>query len=895
VFTSLASAAEKPAATYRLAPAGLSIAWGEGRAEVTLKEAPPFSVSWRAGLKDGILEIREAVVRSAGGSLTVHGTLDLAAPRCFQVAGTLAGFDPAAFGDYPPARVNASFSVSGRLSPQPRAEIRFAIGDSRFRRQPLSGRGVLSLSAGHIRDSDVVLRLARNTLEVKGSLGVPGDRLAFRLDAGNLAVIAPELAGRISATGTLAGDYAALSGAVELEAENLRWGKDYRVAGLRASGRLEQGLDGLLALDASAKDIVTPRIRLDQARVAARGSRTEHNLRLVAKNPDIDLEGRFVGGWRDEVGWSGQVLSLVNRGRYPLALRAPARLEAGPGRFLLAAARIDLAGAAVTVHETSCQAGRITSRGEFKGLPATYLQKITEQPVGVKTDLRLGGEWRIDAHDMINGRLRLWREQGDIILPTVPQTALALNRLVLDVEAVDNALRGRLAAAGTTLGSLGAEARSRLSRRDGAWGIAGDAPLQATADLDLQSVAWLVPLLDKTVALTLDGALKAQVRAGGSLARPRLAGTLSGEGFRLELPGQGIHFRDGRFLAELQDEAVLLRDLSLRGGEGKVTGQGRLALRAGVPDMQVTLIADRLEVLSRPDRHLILSGTGTISMAEKKVRISAKLKADRGVIELSGDDAPSPSEDVVVLGREEKAARKALPYTVQLELDLGERFFLRGQGLDVQLGGAVKLVSMDGALPRSAGSIYVVNGAYSAYGQRLEIDRGILNFQGPVDNPGLNIVALRKNQEVEAGVAITGTAQNPRVTLVSNPNVPASEKLSWLVLGHGVEGSSGQEFSVLQAAAGALLAAGDSVTLQQHIAHAAGLEEVSLKGGGTLESTVLTLGKRLSSRAYLSYEHSLSGADTLVKVNYTLTKRLSVRAQAGTTPALDLFYSFSFD
>jgi translocation and assembly module TamB len=228
-------------------------------------------------------------------------------------------------------------------------------------------------------------------------------------------------------------------------------------------------------------------------------------------------------------------------------------------------------------------------------------------------------------------------------------------------------------------------------------------------------------------------------------------------------------------------------------------------------------------------------------------------------------------------------------------MDLGERFFLRGRGLDVQLGGAVKLVSMDGALPRSVGSIHVVKGSYSAYGQRLEIDRGILNFQGPVDNPGLNILALRKNQEVEAGVAITGTAQNPRVTLVSNPNVPASEKLSWLVLGHGIECSSGQDFSVLQAAAGALLAAGDSVTLQQHIAHAAGLEEVSLKGGGTLESTVLTLGKRLSSRAYLSYEHSLSGADTLVKINYTLGKHLSVRAQAGTTPALDLFYSLSFN
>jgi translocation and assembly module TamB len=164
-----------------------------------------------------------------------------------------------------------------------------------------------------------------------------------------------------------------------------------------------------------------------------------------------------------------------------------------------------------------------------------------------------------------------------------------------------------------------------------------------------------------------------------------------------------------------------------------------------------------------------------------------------------------------------------------------------------------------------------------------------------VDNPSLNIVALRKDQTVEAGVAVTGTAQSPSVKLVSNPTVPDNEKLSWLVLGHGVEDSSSKEFNALQVAAGALLSAGDSVTLQQSIAHAAGLEDLSLKGAGGLENTVLSLGKRLSSRAYLSFDQGLSSANTLVKINYTLSKRLSVRAQAGATPAVDLFYTFSFD
>ena len=843
------------------------------------------------------LEIKEAVARSAGGSLSLFGTLALVQPRRFQVAGALDGFEPAAFGDYPPARVNASFTGTGRLAPEPEAALRFAIADSHFRRQPLSGQGGLNLSAQRIWDSDVGLRLGRNRLQAKGSLGAPGDQLAFHLDAYNLAVLDPDLAGRVNASGTLEGRIVAPSGAFDLKAEALRWQKDYRVASLRASGRLEQGLDGLLAMDASARDVITPQIKLEQASLLAKGTRTQHALQLTAKNPDFDLEGSLSGGWHDDDGWSGQLLSLVNRGRHPLALKAPARLEAAPEHFRLAGALFDFAGGSLKVQEVAYKAGQIASQGEFKGLPVKYLQQFAAQSAELESDLRLGGEWRLNVLDTVNGRIALWREGGDITLPSVAQIALGLNRLTLDIEAVDNRIAAKLEAGGTHLGTLKAEAQSLLSRRDGAWGIAGDAGLQAAADLAAPSLAWAAPLIDKTGALTLDGALQAQVRGSGSFGQPKLSGSLAGERFQMDLPEQGMQFRDGRFLAELQDQALVLKDLSLRGGQGSLTGQGRLALKGGAPDMQVALKADKLEVLSRPDRHLILSGTGEASVVENKVQVVAKLKAERGLIELPKGDTPSPSADVVVLGREEQAAKKGLPYAVRLDLDLdlGERFFLKGRGLDAQLGGAVKLASVNGSLPRASGSIRVVKGTYSAYGQRLDIERGILNFQGPVDNPGLNIVALRKNQDVEAGVALSGSAQAPRVKLVSNPTLPDSEKLSWLVLGHGVEGSSGQDFSALQAAAGALLAAGESVTLQQRIARAAGLEEVGLKGAGTLESTVLTLGKRLSSKAYLSYEQGLVGSEALVKINYTLSKRLSVRAQAGTTPAVDLFYTFSFD
>lgn len=856
------------------------------------------------------LHIKEAVLTSGAGSLTLHGNLGLNGSQSFDLTGALSGFDPAAFGDYPAARINASFDAHGRLAPAPEAQLSFAVADSHFRRQPLAGQGHLRLAEGRLWDSDASVRLGDNQLTLAGAFGRPGDRLKWRLQARQPAILHGDLSGRLEADGEVTGSLAVPAGWANVEAADLGWGRDYRLARLTAEARLEQGLSGELILDADLAGLRLPGAGLDVASLRAHGRRDRHTLTLAAGNADLDLAAELTGTLTEQAGrpaWSGQLRRFANRGRFPVGLLAPAGLELGGWGLRLENARVTALDGVFDVAEASYQAGAFASRGTFKDLAAAGLGRWPGWPQEVGGDLVLDGSWRIDAGERVDGRLLLARRQGDLVLsvPGQPATALGLKALQISAEAAGNRLQATLEADGAVLGQLRIRGETRLSRRDGAWGLAGDAPLQASAELALRSLAWAAPIVDPSGATLLDGSLTARVQADGSLAAPRLGGSLAGEGLRLALPEQGLDLRDGDFQAELRQEQgqdiLELTRLRLRGGEGSLSGQGRLALRNGQPEMapelRLALKAERLTVASRPDRLLILSGDGNLGLSGRQLRLDARLKADRGVVELAGDDAPVLSDDVVVLGREQATPAKGLPYAVSLDLDLnlGDRFFLKGWGLDAQLGGAVRIAGRQGAPLRANGSIRVVKGAYSAYGQKLDLERGILNFQGPPDNPGLNIVALRRNQAVEAGVAITGTARAPVVKLVSNPSVPDGEKLSWLVLGRGLADAGGGEFDALQLAAGALLGAGESVTLQQRIAHAAGLEEVSLKGAGSLETAVLTLGKRLSSRAYLSYEQGLAGTAALVKINYTLTERLSLRAQAGTTPALDLFYTFGFD
>jgi translocation and assembly module TamB len=136
----------------------------------------------------------------------------------------------------------------------------------------------------------------------------------------------------------------------------------------------------------------------------------------------------------------------------------------------------------------------------------------------------------------------------------------------------------------------------------------------------------------------------------------------------------------------------------------------------------------------------------------------------------------------------------------------------------------------------------------------------------------------------------------PRVQLVSQPPVPEAERLSWLVLGHAPAAANQADLALLQAAAGALLPRGRSAPINQRIANALRLDEVTLRGGSGLNDRVVAFGKRLSDRLYVTYEQGLgAAAANLVKLDFSLTDRLSARAETGTASGIGLFYRFSWD
>jgi translocation and assembly module TamB len=226
---------------------------------------------------------------------------------------------------------------------------------------------------------------------------------------------------------------------------------------------------------------------------------------------------------------------------------------------------------------------------------------------------------------------------------------------------------------------------------------------------------------------------------------------------------------------------------------------------------------------------------------------------------------------------------------VALDVDLGQKLRVRGRGLDTLLAGRLRVTAPGGRLAVT-GTVNTERGTYAAYGQKLEIERGLLAFSGPADNPRLDVLALRPNLDIEVGVAITGTAQAPRVRLHSNPELSDTDKLSWLVLGRDPAGLGRADTALLQRAAVALLS-GEGEAPTDALIRNLGLDEVSVRqSDDAARETIVTVGKQLGRRWYVGYERGVNATVGTWQLIYRIAQRFTLRAQSGGENALDLIW-----
>lgn len=523
-----------------------------------------------------------------------------------------------------------------------------------------------------------------------------------------------------------------------------------------------------------------------------------------------------------------------------------------------------------------------------------------------------------------------------------PSTPAGLRRAELSLDAQGDAVKAQLVWDSERAGQLNAEASTRVQQRAGGWQWASDAPLAGRVKAALPNLGVWSMLAPP--GWRIAGTLDADATLSGQRAAPRWNGTLGADKLALRAQVEGLDLRDGKLRATLSGDRLELTEFTLHGGPGsktRIAGQsGNLSTRASeaasdggtlsasgtvswgtaTPTasgirmaMEARLRALRL--LVRTDRQVTVSGALQARLEAGQITVRGDLKTDRGVIILPDETAPSLGSDVVVrsAAKEREAAKaaqaareEARPATVQtarppdiaVSFDMGDDFAVQGRGITTRLAGKLDIRSASmGTPPRITGEIKTVKGQYRAYGQQLDVETGLARFNGPFDNPALDILAIRPNITQRAGVQITGSAQSPRVRLYSEPVLSDAETLSWVVLGRA-SASGGGEALLMQQAALALMSGIGKGGTGSGMASRFGLDEIGFKGpssGGDFKDSAVTFGKRLSKDFYLTYERSLSGTLGSLYIFYDLTQRLTLRGQAGSKSGIDLIYTLKYD
>ena len=894
------------------------------------------ALDFAAVVADGTVVVDRFRARSGTSELAGRGRIALSGERAFELDATALRLDPASYGAFPAGALDGRVVASGALAPawRVRADIALARG-SRLAGVAVAGTARGSFAPGSIRDLAIDLAAGRSKFTAASQAT---ERIDVALEAPSLAELAPlfpagfsraisgALRGKATFTGALpqagmdleaGGERLKLPGGIAFDTLEVR----AHVAPGTTADILGDLAARAMRVDVAATGFVTPTATYGTMRAGFAGTLARHTLTLAMKGEDLDLDGSGHGGLDMTRGsgdvaslaWSGSLDTLENRGPWALRLAAPATVQLARSRVRVGAAQLAVADGSVRLTEFAWDDGRITTSGSFTAVPLGTAARLAGAPLPFGTDVTLGGEWSVAGAPRLTGNLAIRREAGDIFFTRqgTPDASIAAG--ITTLTAVARFTDGAIDATASLRSARGGAADAKLAigtvagAADGR--IAPDAPLDFSLTGDIPSLQVLQPWIGS--AAVVSGRAHFEVAARGTAGRPALSGALTGEGLRLDAPQYGLHFTDGRLAAHAADGRVVIDEFVLGAGAGTFRASGEIAgLAPGGerPNARLAWRAERFRAFNRPDLRLVVAGEGTAVAEGGKVTISGKLRADEGnIVYLATPDA-TLGDDVVVKGRPRPGAGSPrgenVPLALDLALDLGNKLTFSGEGLETGLSGIVQVTTGRGGL-LGRGTIRTVRGTYFAFGQQLTIDRGRLVFDGRLDNPGLDIVALRKNLAVEAGVTITGTVKVPVIQLTSNPPVPDSEKLSWLVLGQALDGTSGGDLAALQAASAVLLGSHGkpvSATIAQRI----GLDDISLRsasateggarpGAPGAEGQVVAVGKRLTDRLSLVYEQGLSVATNALRLEYELTRSLRLRAEAGTVSGLGIYFRRSFD
>lgn len=374
---------------------------------------------------------------------------------------------------------------------------------------------------------------------------------------------------------------------------------------------------------------------------------------------------------------------------------------------------------------------------------------------------------------------------------------------------------------------------------------------------------------------SLSGTLRT---ANGRLSAPTLRASLTDIAAQVELAG-------GR--AQIDASAAVLSG-------GRITIRGPVVLTgARTADLAVSLdsarVVDPALFDTRVDGRLTLKGpiaggaliAGRLTLAETNIRVPESQIAGFSIVPKIVHRNPSRGVRTTLnraglntaSGPDGQAAGAAT-IGLDIRIDAPSKIFVRGRGLDAELGGTLRLQGRSDQTI-STGRFTLIRGRVDVLTKRFVLDEGQITLQGNFD-PYLRFVASTRTASGTASIVIEGPASNPNVGFSSVPEAPEDEVLAQIFFGRDLSKLSA--FQALQlASAVATLAGTGGEGIVSKLRRGFGLDDLDITTDEQ-GNTGLRLGKYISDNVYTDV--TVGNDNTAgVSINIDLSPSVTARGQ----------------
>jgi translocation and assembly module TamB len=827
------------------------------------------------------------------------------------------------FDKFDPAFINPEFygQLSGGLSAEGYWNSNGVFGDllltnisGTLRDNQLSGGGNISITEQSIESSGFSLKMGASELQIKGGLK---DQLALgvKFSSPDLQSLLPGISGAVVVQGDIAGSIKTPRMDFTVEASDIVY-EDTRLKLLRGNFKGELLNSGDIDSAFQFSGLAAAGLMVDKGSVVIEGSLDNHQIKTELVSAGLKagfrIKGSYLDVWKAKI--EGLYLTSADFGDW--RQRGSAALEYGDKNVDLSRLCIDVN--LDNQQSSGCFKGRLAVNEQLEWSTSVDVEKISLGLIETFQllpfpELALSGEMTAgisatgDRKHIAEGRadfkfprFALNYQMGEIVegeaSDYLDMASLSFDNAFVVLKLADRQLQAK----GGIRESRGGELDFTLNIDEfgdfdadfPGLGIGGD------LNLDRFDVSMLGAM--NYQGIQPSGWVTSNLNLGGTIGRPKLNGDIRLEGGGVALVLQGITLEDLQLGIDATADGIELNG-QVRSGGGILRAKGNVEYSASGLQGGIKLLGEDFLLVNLPEYTATVNPDLQFSFNREKGEMKGRVLVVSGLIapeELS--NSVRVSEDVEIIGDDQTAAKKGWPFSLQLEVVIGEDVRIDGYGLTGRLGGDLHLNISPGESITGRGDLDLLEGKYSIYGKVFDISRGRLLFTGgPIDNPGVDVRAqssisnqFSKEKGYTVGIDISGLVQDLQYRLFSDPYMTDSEILSNLILGHSVAGTSAAEETLLKTAASSLGLTGGA-DLLGGLGDLLFLDDVHLEGSPMDKNVSFVLGKRITKDMYVGYDVNMFSNQGQFRVRYDLTRGFWVETESSTeSTGADLLYTF---